>query len=167
MLEIVAIRKIISHMRKIGAYTQTCEVKEAVQAIPKSLPETISAFSNKEGRLIILGLSEKNDFKPVSNFDAQKIYSQLQTIGDQLTPRVRLEIELSSFLLNLQQSLQRMFHPLHQIKSLALSQTVGSMKERLFDLEMEIGIFLLTKLTDLSKLEHNPNSILNPLITQQ
>ena len=50
-------------MRKIGAYTQTCEVKEAVQAIPKSLTETISAFSNKEGGLIILGLSEKNDFK--------------------------------------------------------------------------------------------------------
>ena len=97
MLEIVAIRKIISHMRKIGAYTQTCEVKEAVQAIPKSLTETISAFSNKEGGLIILGLSEKNDFKPVSNFDAQKIYSQLQTIGDQLTPRVRLVIELIPF----------------------------------------------------------------------
>lgn len=97
MLEIVAIRKIISHMRKIVAYTQTCEVKEAVQAIPKSLTETISAFSNKEGGLIILGLSEKNDFKPVSNFDAQKIYSQLQTIGDQLTPRVRLEIELIPF----------------------------------------------------------------------
>ena len=97
MLGIVEIRKVISHMRKIGADTQTCEVKEAVQAIPKSLTETISAFSNKAGGLILLGLSEKNDFKPVPNFDAQKIYSQLQTIGDQLTPRVRLEIELIPF----------------------------------------------------------------------
>ena len=97
MLDIVDIRKVISQMRKIGADTQTCEVKEAVQAIPKSLTETISAFSNKAGGLILLGLSEKNDFKPVPNFDAQKIYSQLQTIGDQLTPRVRLEIELIPF----------------------------------------------------------------------
>ena len=51
MLGIVEIRKVISHMRKIGADTQTCEVKEAVQAIPKSLTETISAFSNKAGGL--------------------------------------------------------------------------------------------------------------------
>ena len=37
MLDIVDIRKVISQMRKIGADTQTCELKEAVQAIPKSL----------------------------------------------------------------------------------------------------------------------------------
>ncbi len=91
------VKKAILHMRKLGTDTQRCEVKEATHDVPKSLLATISAFSNMHGGMIILGLSEKNGFRPVPNFEAHKIYSQLQIIGDQLTPVVRMEIDKVMF----------------------------------------------------------------------
>lgn len=68
------IPELVEKFRKIGSDTQDCEVKEAVRKLPESLPETISAFANKEGGIIILGLSEKSNFTPVEGFDAKKIF---------------------------------------------------------------------------------------------
>ena len=84
-------------MRQIGADTQHWEVKEAVVDLPKSLLDTISAFSNMHGGTIILGVSEKNGFHPAKSFDANKTYTKLQTVGDRLTPVVRMEIEKMIF----------------------------------------------------------------------
>ena len=91
------VRDLISKMRIIGSDTQTCEVKEAGKSLPENLLETISAFANKEGGLIILGLSEKKSFRPVEGFDVQRIYSALLGVGDKLTPRCRLEAEVLPF----------------------------------------------------------------------
>lgn len=68
------IPELVEKFRKIGSDTQDCEVKEAVRKLPESLPETISAFANKEGGIIILGLSKKLNFTPVEGFDAKKIF---------------------------------------------------------------------------------------------
>lgn len=87
----------LEHMRQIGADTQHWEVKEAVVDLPKSLLDTISAFSNMHGGTIILGVSEKNGFHPAKSFDANKTYTKLQTVGDRLTPVVRMEIEKMIF----------------------------------------------------------------------
>lgn len=87
----------ILKMRSLGNDNQSLEVKEAVIDLPKSLLETISAFSNMHGGTIILGLSEKAGFTPAAEFDAQATYSKLQVIGDKLTPAVRMEIETVSF----------------------------------------------------------------------
>lgn len=97
MIDIFEVRDMISHMRKVGSDTQTCEVKEAAQGLPKSIGETISAFSNMSGGMIILGLSEKKNFALVHGFDSQKIYSELQAAGDSMTPVVRMEIEKIPF----------------------------------------------------------------------
>ena len=64
------LEQLIAHMRQIGNDTQTCEVKEASSKLPESVVETLSAFSNGTGGTLILGLSEKNGFTPVSNFNA-------------------------------------------------------------------------------------------------
>ena len=48
----------IQRMRLIGADTQRYEVKTARKALPESIPETISAFANRDGGTIILGLEE-------------------------------------------------------------------------------------------------------------
>ena len=48
------IPELVEKLREIGSDTQDCEVKEAVRKLPESLPETISAFANKEGGIIIL-----------------------------------------------------------------------------------------------------------------
>lgn len=44
----------IRRMRKVGSDTQAWEVKESVLDLPRSLPETISAFANLHGGMIIL-----------------------------------------------------------------------------------------------------------------
>lgn len=91
------IRLLIENMRKIGSDTQQCEVKESVQQLPKSLPETLSAFANRAGGIVILGLSEKNGFKPTKGFDAKKIFTAMMNIGDALTPVCRLDVEILPF----------------------------------------------------------------------
>ena len=74
MIDIFEVRDLISHMRKVGSDTQACEVKEAAQGLPKSIGETISAFSNMSGGLIMLGLSEKQNFALVPGFDSQSVF---------------------------------------------------------------------------------------------
>ena len=94
MIDIFEVRDLISHMRKVGSDTQACEVKEAAQGLPKSIGETISAFSNMSGGLIMLGLSEKQNFALVPGFDSQRACSELQAAADSMTPVVRMKIEL-------------------------------------------------------------------------
>ena len=51
--------QVIHHLRTIGNDAQQYEVKEAKGALPKSIVETLSAFSNAQGGFTILGISEK------------------------------------------------------------------------------------------------------------
>lgn len=91
------VTKAILRMRSLGTDTQRWDVKESVPELPPKLVETISAFSNMHGGTIILGLSEKNGFHPAEGFDADKVYAQMQTIGDALTPMVHMEVEKMRF----------------------------------------------------------------------
>lgn len=87
----------IERMRLIGSDTQRYEVKAARKALPESIAETISAFANRDGGTIILGLDEKAKFSTVPDFDAGSIHDALLRIGDDLTPPCRLEIERYPF----------------------------------------------------------------------
>ena len=91
------IPELVERLRKIGSDTQGCEVKKAVRKLPESLPETISAFANTDGGIIILGLSEKSNFTPVEGFDAKKIFSAMMGVGDVMTPTVRMKIDVVPF----------------------------------------------------------------------
>ena len=97
MITVSEITEAVRQMRRVGSDTQRWEVKEAVNQLPKSLYETLSSFANTSGGLIILGLSEKNGFRPAPGFDADKACSQLSEAGDRLTPILRLEIEKIPF----------------------------------------------------------------------
>ncbi len=59
-------------MRAAGTDLQSCEVKSAVGKLPKDLAESVSAFSNGSGGIIVLGLSEEEGFKPAPGFDAKR-----------------------------------------------------------------------------------------------
>lgn len=61
------------------------------------IPETISAFANRDGGTIILGLDESRNFAPSKDFDAKKISSKLLALEDTFTPPCRLEIEQYPF----------------------------------------------------------------------
>ncbi|MDY6010525.1 MAG: putative DNA binding domain-containing protein, partial [Duodenibacillus sp.] len=91
------LRTAIERMRLIGSDTQHFEVKSAGKAIPENLSETISAFANRDGGTIILGLDEKNHFAAVPDFNAAAAHDALLRLGDDFTPPCRLNIERFPF----------------------------------------------------------------------
>lgn len=91
------LRTAIERMRLIGSDTQHFEVKSAGKAIPENLSETISAFANRDGGTIILGLDEKNHFAAVPDFNAAAVHDALLRLGDDFTPPCRLNIERFPF----------------------------------------------------------------------
>ena len=59
--------------RRLGTDTERVEVKAASQGLPKSMAETLSAFSNTSGGVVILGLAERAGFQGVPGFMARDV----------------------------------------------------------------------------------------------
>lgn len=79
----------------MGTDTSDIEVKAAAGGLPKSLAETLSAFSNGSGGTVILGLSEDDGFTPAPGFDAKKIQDALARLAaDDIDPPLRADIEI-------------------------------------------------------------------------
>ena len=57
--------------RRLGTDTERVEVKAAAQGLPKSMAETLSAFSNTSGGVVVLGLAERAGFQAVPGFKAR------------------------------------------------------------------------------------------------
>lgn len=62
---------IIAHLRAAGTDDARVEVKRSGQKLSSDVWETVSAFANTAGGLIILGLSESEGFIPAKSFDLQ------------------------------------------------------------------------------------------------
>lgn len=89
---------VVKQLRSSGTDNQLIEVKESVEKMPSSIAETISAFANGSGGIIVLGLSEKNGFEPAEGFEAHRIADALsQTCSDKLTPPIRANIEIAEY----------------------------------------------------------------------
>lgn len=89
--------EMVAVLRQTGTDLQTCEVKEARGGLPKSIAETLSAFSNGSGGYIILGLSERQGFTVVDGFKARSIADALAHECEMLSPPVRPHIEILPF----------------------------------------------------------------------
>jgi ATP-dependent DNA helicase RecG len=85
---------VVVRLRRATTDLQDVEVKAAAGGLPKSVVESVSAFANAEGGIVILGLDEGNAFQPVS-IDAAKLASDLASAcADQLEPPIRAEIDI-------------------------------------------------------------------------
>ena len=74
------------------------EAKAAGGGLPKSARETLSAFSNDRGGVLLLGLDEGSGFQPAAGFDAAKIRDDLASMcSDALEPPVRADIQIEDF----------------------------------------------------------------------
>ncbi|HUZ26365.1 MAG TPA: RNA-binding domain-containing protein [Streptosporangiaceae bacterium] len=65
--------EIVRNLRDIGADIADAEAKKAQGDLPRSLRETLSAFSNTRGGVIILGLDEEQGFSVTSAQDPAKL----------------------------------------------------------------------------------------------
>lgn len=82
---------IVENLRVVGTDGQDVEVKSGVG---KDVLETLSAFSNTAGGVVLVGLAERNGFDLVPNFNAKSARDQLATRMSQLTPVVRAELDI-------------------------------------------------------------------------
>jgi hypothetical protein len=92
------LNRLVAELRSVRADTHSVEVKSAVGKLPKSLAETLSAFSNSAGGTVILGLDEGTDFRPALGFDALRTREALaRACADDIYPPVRSVIEILPF----------------------------------------------------------------------
>ena len=84
----------VQRLRTAGTDLQSIEVKSAAGGLPKSIAESVSAFANARGGLVLLGLSD-GDFLPVT-INAKKLAADLASVcANELEPPIRAEIDIA------------------------------------------------------------------------
>jgi ATP-dependent DNA helicase RecG len=90
--------EIIDNLRVIGADIADVEVKKAAGGLPKSLRETLSAFANTRGGIVILGLDETAGFAATGLADSAKLAADLGSMcSEDLEPSLRPLIKIHTF----------------------------------------------------------------------
>lgn len=90
--------EIVAGLREAGDEFEDVEVKRAAGGMPQNLAETMSAFANSRGGLIILGLDERAGFDPVAVGDPVSLRDELAGIArSKLTPPLAPSIEIMPF----------------------------------------------------------------------
>ncbi len=89
------LKALLANLRRLGGEPDRVEVKRAAGGLPKSVAETMSAFANTAGGVIILGVDEAHGFATVKLPDAMKLRDQLaQMSRDKLTPALQITTEI-------------------------------------------------------------------------
>lgn len=87
--------ELVSLLRRTGGEPTSVEVKDARGGFPQSLPETLSAFSNGAGGVIVLGISEVEGFSVVPLPDPAALRDgAAQAARDQMTPALQVVTEI-------------------------------------------------------------------------
>jgi ATP-dependent DNA helicase RecG len=90
--------EIVANLRVLGTDIADVEVKNSRGGLPKSLRETLSAFSNTRGGVVILGLDEGREFAPSSLPNPGKIAADLGSMCSlEIEPPLRPLIGIHRF----------------------------------------------------------------------
>jgi ATP-dependent DNA helicase RecG len=90
--------EIVANLRVLGTDIADVEVKNSRGGLPKSLRETLSAFSNTRGGVVILGLDEARGFAPAGLPNPAKIAADLGSMcSSEMEPPLRPLIGLHQF----------------------------------------------------------------------
>ena len=90
--------EIIGNLRLLGADIADVEVKNSRGGLPKSVRETLSAFSNTRGGVLILGLDEGRGFTPSGLREPAKLAADLGSMcSSDMEPPIRLLVRVHQF----------------------------------------------------------------------
>ena len=85
----IEIKDIITALQTAKAEINDIEAKAAKEGCPKRLYDTISAFSNKSGGLIIFGVDEENGYEVCGMYDAANLQKKVVEQCNQMIPVIR------------------------------------------------------------------------------
>lgn len=89
------VNEIISSLKEVGADTAHVEIKSCAEGFPKRMWETLSAFANTSGGVVILGVSEIDDGIVVTGLkNPSQFQKDLASVCDQMSPSLRPLIEI-------------------------------------------------------------------------
>lgn len=87
--------QIVERLRSTRTDSADVEAKRAATAVPRSVRETVSAFQNTAGGVLVLGLDEAAGFAVVGVDDPAKIASDLASLcSDAMEPPVRPLVQI-------------------------------------------------------------------------
>lgn len=89
--------RLVAELRARRAETTCIEVKKAERKVPNSLLDTLSAFSNDAGGVVLLGIDESDDFRTVDGFDAAAVRDGAVSALAKLTPHGTAPVEIEEF----------------------------------------------------------------------
>ena len=88
----------IARLKRAGTDLETIEAKSASIALPRTVVETLSAFSNTRGGLLLLGVDEQRGFAPVDGIDAAKLAADLASAAKtQMEPALSPRIDIVAY----------------------------------------------------------------------
>ncbi|WP_434452080.1 ATP-binding protein [Lentzea sp. E54] len=97
-MEASTLQSLIERLRRTGAEMSDVEVKSAAGGLPKSAAESLSAFANTNGGMLVLGLDETAGFRPVRLADPAKSRDDLAALAsDCLHPPLRIAVDVVEF----------------------------------------------------------------------
>ena len=85
--------EILEELRRAHSDTQRIEVKRASGGFPRRLHDSVSAFANTDGGLIILGIDERRNFAVSGIGDPSPTMDAMATVCEQMDPQIRAAIE--------------------------------------------------------------------------
>lgn len=88
----------IKYMQKYQTETDKIEAKTAEKDFPKKCYDTISAFANKSGGIIIFGINENNNFIEQDVYDVNDLQKQITALcTNSLEPKIRPEFLATTY----------------------------------------------------------------------
>lgn len=89
------LRQVLDPLRRFGREPSDVDIRTAGRDLPRTAVETLSAFANSDGGLLILGVDEEAGVGPVDLADPVTVRNDLvSAASDQLTPPLRLAVDL-------------------------------------------------------------------------
>lgn len=92
------VAEIVENLRVLGSDVADIEVKKAQGGLPRSLRETLSAFANSYGGVIIFGIDEAEAFAATGLANPSKMAADLAAMcSDEMEPALRPYIQIHTF----------------------------------------------------------------------